>query len=360
MNSCDRFVRLEGESGPAGGVVTVVRMSSLAHAFPFDPRHGHTRDSLLGVPAPAAPEDFEAFWRGRYEEALAVDTAPELGPVEEERDGVRVHGVTYTSVGGVRLGGWVALPDATSLAGGGGAARYGFVVGHGYGGRDRPGPDLPLPLTGAAAILPCVRGMGTRGRVPGIPDTADAHVLTGIGARDTYVIGGCVADLWCAASALLTLVPELALPGAPRLGYLGESFGGGLGALALPWDARFGAAQLTVPTFGNHPLRLTLPCTGSGEAVRAHHREHPEVTGVLAYFDAATAATRLTLPTLVAAALFDPAVPPPGQFAVYNALAGARELRVLTAGHFAYRGIAEEIRELRADRERFFGEHLGG
>ncbi|MFF7363491.1 acetylxylan esterase [Streptomyces sp. NPDC008125] len=335
-------------------------MSSPAHGFPFDPRHGHTRDSLLGVAAPTAPEDFEAFWRGRYEEALAVDTAPELGPVEEERDGVRVYGVTYTSVGGVRLGGWVALPDGTSPAGGRGAARYGFVVGHGYGGRDRPGPDLPLPLPGAAAILPCVRGMGTRGLVPGIPDTADAHVLTGIGARDTYVIGGCVADLWCAASALLTLVPELAPPGTPRLGYLGESFGGGLGALALPWDERFGAAQLTVPTFGNHPLRLTLPCTGSGEAVRAHHREHPEAADVLAYFDAATAATRLTLPTLVAAALFDPAVPPPGQFAVYNALAGVRELRVLTAGHFAYRGIAAEIRELRAHRERFFRDALGG
>ncbi|MFD6424584.1 acetylxylan esterase [Streptomyces sp. NPDC060198] len=338
-------------------------MPSLAHAYSFDPRHGHTRESLLKVPAPTAPGDFEEFWRARYEEARAVDTAPELGPVEEERDGVRVHGVTYTSVGGVRLGGWVALPygpvpGGAPTAGSAGPARYGFVVGHGYGGRDRPGPDLPLPLPGAAAILPCVRGMGTRGRVTGIPDTADAHVLHGIGARDTYVIGDCVADLWCAASALLTLLPELDRPEAPRLGYLGESFGGGLGALALPWDARFGAAQLTVPTFGNHPLRLTLPCTGSGEAVRAHHRAHPEVTEVLAYFDAATAATRLTVATLVAAALFDPAVPPPGQFAVYNALAGVRELQVLTAGHFAYRGMVEEIRALRAHRERFFGEHL--
>ncbi|MEZ5576382.1 MAG: hypothetical protein R3F44_12440 [Candidatus Competibacteraceae bacterium] len=36
----------------------------------------------------------------------------------------------------------------------------------------------------------------------------------------------------------------------------------------------------------------------------------------------------------VAAARFDPAVPPPGQFAVYNALAGPKELFVLRAGHF--------------------------
>ncbi|MEI7030681.1 acetylxylan esterase [Streptomyces pratensis] len=328
---------------------------ALSHAFPFDPSYGHgSVDTLLGVPAPPAPEDFDAFWRERYARARAVATRPELGPVEDERDGVRVHRVAYTSVGGVRLGGWLALPAE-------GPVRHGFVVGHGYGGRQGPGRDLPPPLPGSAAILPCARGMGERGRVDGLPDLAADHVLHGIGSRDTYVIGDCAADLWCAASALTELAPELSAagrPGGPRLGYLGESFGGGLGALALPWDDRFGAAQLTVPTFGNHPLRLILPCVGSGEAVRAHHREHPEVTDVLRYFDAATAATRLTLPTLVAAALFDPAVPPPGQFAVYNALAGERELQVLTAGHFAYRGMTAQAAELDANRTRFFGERL--
>lgn len=40
--------------------------------------------------------------------------------------------------------------------------------------------------------------------------------------------------------------------------------------------------------FRDHQLRLTLPCAGSGEAVRAHYREHPEVTGVPRYLDAAT------------------------------------------------------------------------
>ncbi|MFC8231003.1 acetylxylan esterase [Streptomyces sp. NPDC057287] len=324
-------------------------MTSFAHDFPFDPAYGLTLDDLSRIPAPAAPEDFAAFWKARHDEARAVDTAPEAGPVEEERDGVRLHGVTYTSVGGVRIGGWLALPVE-------GEVEHGFVVGHGYGGRQGAGPDVPLPLSRSAAILPCVRGMGSRSRLPGVPDEAAGHVLHGIGSRDTYVIGDCVADLWCAASALQELLPRLAGPG--RLGYLGESFGGGLGALALPWDDRFGAAQLTVPTFGNHPLRLTLPCDGSGESVRAHHRQYPEVTEVLRYFDAATAAMSLELPTLVAAALFDPAVPPPGQFAVHNALAGHRELMVLRAGHFAYEGLAEEGAELTRRRERFFGAWL--
>lgn len=330
-------------------------MTSFAHDFPFDPSYGYTRDELLSVPAPAAPDDFAAFWRARHDEARKVATEPEIGPLEDERFGLRIHGVTFTSVGGVRLGGWLALPAE-------GAAEHGFVIGHGYGGRQEPGSDLPLPLPRSAAILPCVRGMGGRGLWPGIPDAADAHVRHGIESRDTYVIGDCVADLWCAASALHELVPELAPGGGPRasrLGYLGESFGGGLGALALPWDDRFGAAQLTVPTFGNHPLRLTLRCVGSGESLRAYHREHPEVTEVLRYFDAATAAAQLRLPTLVAAALFDPSVPPPGQFAVHNALAGPRELQVLSAGHFEHEGLAGEVARLRGNRERFFRAHLG-
>ncbi|MEV5767322.1 acetylxylan esterase [Micromonospora sp. NPDC052213] len=331
----------------------------LEHDFPFDPSYGHRLDQLLRIPAPAAPADFDEFWRARYDAARQVSTEPTIGPLEEERDGVRIFGVAYSSVGGVRIGGWLVLPveseGPTATVSG---VEHGFVIGHGYGGRQEPGPSVPLPLPRSAAILPCVRGMGARSLLPGIPDHADGHVLHGIDSRDRYVIGDCVADLWCAASALLQLVPSLNLPAGPRLGYLGESFGGGIGALALPWDDRFAAARLTVPTFGNHPLRLTLPCVGSGESVRAHHREHPGVTRVLRYFDAATAATRLRIPTLVAPALFDPAVPPPGQFAVHNGLAGPRELHVLTAGHFPHADSQTEYEELVAASQRFFGQHL--
>ncbi|MFJ5682769.1 acetylxylan esterase [Streptomyces sp. NPDC093099] len=327
-------------------------MSAFVHGFPFDPAYGRTLDELLVIAAPAPPEGFDTFWRDRYEAALRVGTAPAVGPQEDERDGFRIFGVSFTSVGGLRLGGWLVLPAE-------GPVRYGCVIGHGYGGRQEAGRDVPLPLPGGAAILPCVRGMGSRSRRPGIPGDADRHVLHGVDSRDTYVIGDCVADLWCAASALLDLVPELVTARGPRLAYAGESLGGGLGALALPWDDRFACGRLTVPTFGDHPLRLTLPCAGSGEAVRAHYRDHPGIMDVLPYFDAATAASRIRIPMLVAPALFDPSVPPPGQFAVYNALAGPRELHVLTAGHFEHEGSEREERELRAADGRFFGERLG-
>ena len=43
---------------------------------------------------------------------------------------------------------------------------------------------------------------------------------------------------------------------------------------------------------------------------------------------------------MVAAALFDPAVPPPGQFAIHSALAGERALFVRRNAHVAKVGTA--------------------
>jgi cephalosporin-C deacetylase len=66
------------------------------------------------------------------------------------------------------------------------------------------------------------------------------------------------------------------------------------------------------------------------------------------------AARFTSIPVHVAAALFDPAVAPPGQFAVYNALPGEKQLFVLDAGHFDYPGKAGQEQLLRAELERFF------
>jgi cephalosporin-C deacetylase len=279
--------------------------------------YGYDEAALLRVGAPPEPPGFAAFWSGLHARARAVDPAPVV--LGGSRGGSRVLDVEFTSLDGVRLGGWLVRPD--------GPVELALVVGHGYGGRD--GPELDLVPDGAAALFTAFRGLPDRGLVPGIPAVAAEHVLHRIGSAETYVHGGCAADLWCAASALLALLPA---PPA-RLAYLGGSFGGGIGALALPWDERFAAAVLHVPSFGNHDLRLTIPCRGSGEAVRRHVAAHPEAREVLRFFDAATAAARLSIPTLVAPALADAVVPPPGQFAVHNALAGPAELVVLGSGH---------------------------
>jgi cephalosporin-C deacetylase len=150
-------------------------------------------------------------------------------------------------------------------------------------------------------------------------------------------------------TALLELFPET----AGRIGYMGVSFGGGIGALALPWDRRIHLAHLNVPTFGHMPLRLTLPTQGSGEAIREYESRHGNLMATLIYYDAAVAAGFSRIPVHVAAALFDPVVAPPGQFAIFNALPEPKRLFVLDAGHFPHTRQAEQERALLEDFQQF-------
>ena len=311
------------------------------HDYPFDPTQGHDLAALLAVVAPEEPADFASFWRGLHARSRAVAVAPALRELPSPQARIRVFAVEFTSLDGLRIRGWLTRPRDEPVA-------RGAVVGHGYGGRD--GPDFHLPLPRTALLFPCARGI-SRGAGAGIPANPDDHVLHGIQQRETYILGGCAADtVWCAASALLELFPMA----ARRLEYLGISFGGGIGALALPWDERFHRAHLNVPSFGHHPRRLTWPCVGSGAAVRRYQERTGRALETLRYFDAAVAARYSRIPLHVAAARFDPAVPPPGQFAIHNALAGPRELFVLQAGHFDHPGTAAEAARLRDALAYFF------
>ena len=334
--------RFDGKSGFQSGRPRRQgpNVSSLTHAYHFDPTYGYTLDSLLRVDCPDEPEGFADFWRARYRRALNTRPEPRLDNRRDWHRDYAIHDLAYRSTDDIAIGGWALIPKR-------GPVRRGVVVGHGYGGRD--GPDFHLPVAEAAFLFPCFRGL-SRSRRPPISDNPAFHVLHDIDKRDGYILGGCVEDLWLAVSALAELFPET----AGHVGYMGISFGGGIGALALPWDERIRLAHLSVPTFGHVPLRLSLPTLGSGEAVRAYQSRHGHAMETLRYYDAACAARRAAIPVHVAAALFDPVVAPPGQFAVYNALPGPKELFVLDAGHFDYPRRAEQDRELLGALETFF------
>jgi cephalosporin-C deacetylase len=286
----------------------------------FDATYGYDLEALLQVPSPDGPPDFSEFWTRTYTEALAIKPNITKRQIESPDPEYDHYEMEFDSLGGFRAGGWLTIPKN-------GDFECGTVFGHGYGGRSAAEFNIAGPPS--VSIFPCARGFH-RSADPQIPNESGGHVIYGIENRETYSHRGSCADtVWCAASALIELFPEV----ANNLFYRGGSFGGGIGALALPWDNRFKKAYLDVPSFGNHPLRVTLPCTGSGEAVRLYHEKHPEVLEVLAYFDAATSARYFKIPVLVIPALSDPAVPPPGQFAVYNAISSPKEIFVRQTGH---------------------------
>ncbi len=316
-------------------------MKALKHSYSFDPAYGHSLDDLLEVGAPEAPVDFQNFWTARHNKAIGLAPQPVLKPVGRVKQGWRVHELSYQSTSGAKIGGWCLTPAT-------GVVERVMLILHGYGGRD--GPDFHWHFENTALVFPCARGIG---RSPHPPVSANPlwHVLHDIQDRDRYIHGGCVEDVWLGVSAALELFPQV----AGRVGLIGTSFGGGIGALALAWDRRVARAHFNVPSFGNHPLRLTLETTGSGAAVRAMHRRNPQaVERTLAYHDAAVAARWIDVPVHFACALFDPMVAPPGQFAIHNAVRSEKNLFTLRAGHFEYPGQKSEDRQLLREVHQFF------
>lgn len=312
------------------------------HPYPFDPTYGLGLDELRAMRPPQAPPNFDDFWRARYGRALDVNPEPQISQRGDSHPDWRVHDIVYTSTDELPIGGWLLLPRE-------GAIRRGLVVGHGYGGRDQPDFDIPVKET--AVLFPCFRGL-SRSRRPPISSDPMEHVLTDIDRPEKYILGGCVEDLWLAVSVLTALYPWL----DGRIGYSGVSFGGGVGALGIPFDRRIDRGHLVVPTFGNMPIWLTLPTIGSGHAVQNYRKTHGDVLKTLSLFDAATAATRIEAPMLVAVARFDPAVAPPCQFSVANALptSNHHETVILDAGHFDYPGGEEQHALLIEKVRRFF------
>ncbi|MDO9103510.1 MAG: acetylxylan esterase [Methylovulum sp.] len=307
----------------------------------FDPSYGYSLEQLLAVQAPKAPKDFDGFWQKRYQKALMLAPQPYVSLVNSNHADWLIFTVSYTSTDDVPIRGWLLLPKQ-------GAVKRGFIIGHGYGGRDMP--DFHLPFKNAALLFPCFRGLSLSAQT-GMSADPYWHVRHNIDNVDHYILGGCVDDVWLGTSALLALFPHL----SGHLGYLGISFAGGIGALALAWEQRIALGHFNVPTFGNHPLRLRLPSQGSANSVQQYYRNHKKQTlSVLRYYDAATAARRITIPIHCACAKFDPCVAPPGQFAIYNALPANKQLFVLDAGHYNYARQAQQQDELLAELDTFF------
>lgn len=318
-------------------------MIRFEHNYPYDPCYGYSLEGLLKVKPPLAKNDFVAFWQQRYAKAM------QHKPVYQERhtgsqSDYAIYDISYTSTDEVTINGWLLVPEHEPV-------KSGIIIGHGYGGRDKPDYHLLMPNT--AFLFPCFRGLGLS-RCARFPEQPDKHIIQGIENRDDYILGGCVDDLWLGVTVLLEKFPQV----TNKIGYMGISFGGGIGCLAMPWDERIKCAHFNVPTFGNNPLRLSLPTIGSADAVKKYFLKHHSTFETLAYYDAAIAAGFSKQAAYFALGLFDPVVAPPGQFSIYNSWMGEKHLFILDAGHFDYPNQSIQEQQLIAELKHFFGERL--
>lgn len=279
------------------------------------------------------PADFEEFWDEAKLESERVEPSFEVTERYREPDGSEISILKYATVGGVQVGAYLRTPQEP-------VTRV-LVRLPGYGGLEEPEPTLGVSGTAELIVVP--RGIPTLSLLPDIPSEALEHVLHGIESRETYVIRGCVQDAWCA----LALLPQL-FDSEVRVDLVGTSFGGGLAPFVLLQAPQVVSGMLYVPTFGSQEERVLIECDGSGHAVREYWKSNPEVIEVLRYFDAATAASKLTIPVLVAAARQDPMVPPLGQMAIYNALPGPKMLLLQEKGHSEHDRAEVDVRVLHA------------
>jgi cephalosporin-C deacetylase len=297
---------------------------SIAHSFSFDPRYGHDEAALRQIQPPdTRPADFADFWRNLHARAMDVPLNLSLQERPSPWPGLRLYLCAYTVWPDYRVGAWLLRP-ASDLA-----PDLAVVLGHGYGGREEAEAGRCPP--DRVALFPVAPGFHVSPD-PRLPhNDCMRHVVHGIETPHTYILASCVATFWRAADVL----EEVFQKTFPRLHYIGWSFGGGIGALMLPWEARYTTAEIGQVTFANQPFRLRHDCVGSGSAVRAHWLQHPEIEETLRYYDAANSLRYLHIPTAFGCALFDPAVPPPGQWSAANAHPGPKVVSAFPVGHFA-------------------------
>ena len=302
----------------------------------------YSLDALLEIKAPEAPDDFHDFWQSAYKSILNFNVNVQLQDHQRIVNHWRVINVSYNSTNNTTIAGWLLIPKDK-------APTRGFIVGHGYAGVNGPNFDLPFP--DAALFFPCCRGLGLSINPP-ISDDPQWHVLHDIDKPEHYILKGCVEDIWLAVSSILVIFPFL----AGKLGFLGISFTGGIGVLAMACEQRIARAHFNVPTFGHHRMRLRNATWGSGHAVQNFFRQKPRMTlKTLKYYDAANAAEALNMPVHFALALKDPVVTPPGQFAIYNHTMSEKKLFVLDEGHSDnYPNKTKQQLQLLAELETFF------
>lgn len=271
------------------------------------------------------PEDFDAFWNEAVAEATAV-------PLDVHRSfrndfdlpGFVVETISFATVGGRRLNGWIASPpDARRLPG--------FVW---------------VPPYGRESLLP--NAYGTREGFVSLSFnffgheafhqekyvTARGYFAEGAADPETWIFRQMLQDAIVATKVLQAQVEV----DADRVGAMGMSQGAGIAIWLGAWCSIVRAVCADMPFLGNIGHTLTTdvhryPLKELTDFMDSIPLGRERVLNTLSYFDTAHQATRCEKPTQVSLGLKDPACRPDTVRTIFDALPGTKRLKVYDWGH---------------------------
>lgn len=271
------------------------------------------------------PEDFAEFWKETVEEALH---APLDYHISVQADPVSsshiVHSLQFSGVDGRRLNGWFAYPE---------------------GARRNPG-FLWIPPYGRESVLP--NAYGTRAGMVSLSFNLHGesayHQEKYIIERGYFADGAASPETWVFRrffqdTVIATRVLQAQIEvDEDKLGVAGMSQGGGLTIWNAAWNPLIKAACADMPflsTIGRTLLSQVYryPLKELRDFMDALPLGEERVLHTLSYFDTVHHARFVTKPTHVSLGLKDPATRPDTVRALFEALAGPKELLELDWGH---------------------------
>lgn len=274
---------------------------------------------------PYPPEDFDEFWRRTCSEVESLPISVHRSWRNDfDLPGFIVETLTFESVGGRLIQGWIACPP---------------------GGRNLPG-FLWVPPYGRESLLP--NQYGTREGFASLSFNffgepafhqekyriERGYFTEGAADPETWVFRRMFQDAFMAARVLAAQheVDE------NRVGAMGMSQGAGISIWLGAWCDLIKAVCADMPFLCaiRHTLLKTVhryPLKELTDFMASIPLGEERVLNTVAYYDTMNQATRCQVPTHVTAGLKDPASRPDNVRACYQALAGKKALTELDWGH---------------------------
>ncbi len=283
------------------------------------------------------PDDFERFWAQGKAELLRV--APDFR-IEEVTDdkhpSSRLFRVSAANIEGSRVFCWYRVPK--------GEGPFPAVLSIPGAGVRREGTRENYAQAGFAVLTMAVHGIGQDHPLE-YYDTLSRGLLSGypyFGMDDPYryyyrrmVLG---------AIRCLDFLAARREVDKARIAVAGSSQGGGMSLLVASLDKRIRALSANVPALCDHAGSLQGRPSGWPRLLRrAGAGERERVLRTMSYYDAATAASRITVPARLAAGFIDRTCPPSTVMAAFNNLRGPRTIEMVPGmGHATPKGYGED------------------